>query len=73
MSQFKRRTFQTPSLEISYLEWDQGDETLLLLHGMADLALVWSSLGDALAGKYHIIAPDLRGHGESSKLSLIHI
>ena len=67
MSQFKRRTFQTPSLEISYLEWDQGDEPLLLLHGMADLALVWSSLGDALAGKYHIIAPDLRGHGESSK------
>ncbi|MEO0835834.1 MAG: alpha/beta hydrolase [Cyanobacteria bacterium J06642_3] len=62
-----RRTYQTSSLEISYLEWNQGGEPLLLLHGVADLALVWSSLGNALAEKYHIIAPDLRGHGESSK------
>ena len=67
MTKFKRRTYQTSSLSISYLEWKHGDEPLLLLHGMADLALVWSSLGDALAEKYHIIAPDLRGHGESSK------
>jgi pimeloyl-ACP methyl ester carboxylesterase len=40
---------------------------LLLLHGLADNSLVWSSLGDFLAPEYHIVAPDLRGHGDSSK------
>ncbi|WP_413175553.1 alpha/beta fold hydrolase [Anabaena azotica] len=54
-------------MEISYLEWNQGEKPLLLLHGMADNALVWSSLGDYLAANYHIVAPDMRGHGESSK------
>jgi pimeloyl-ACP methyl ester carboxylesterase len=38
-----------------------------LLHGLADHSLVWSSLGDYLASDYQIIAPDLRGHGESDK------
>ncbi|MFM6405921.1 MAG: alpha/beta fold hydrolase, partial [Microcystis sp.] len=37
------------------------------LHGMADHALVWSSLGDYLSSNYQVIAPDLRGHGESGK------
>lgn len=70
----ERKTFTTPrGLEISYLEWkpQDSDETipLLALHGMADQALVWSSFGQSLRQKFHIIAPDLRGHGESSKPS----
>ena len=55
------------NLEISYLEWNQGKEPLILLHGLADHDLVWMKFGGYLANKYHIIAPDLRGHGESSK------
>ncbi|WP_414576210.1 alpha/beta fold hydrolase [Anabaena sp. CCY 9402-a] len=62
-----RKTLSTPDIQISYLEWNQGKEPLLLLHGLADHALVWSSLGDDLAANYHIVAPDMRGHGESSK------
>ncbi len=62
-----RQNFQRASLNLSYLEWNQGSEPLLLLHGMADHALVWSNLGDDLQSQYHIIAPDLRGHGDSSK------
>lgn len=62
-----RQTLVKPDVTISYLEWNQGKEPLLLLHGMADHALVWSSLGDYLAADYHIVAPDMRGHGESSK------
>ena len=60
--------------KISYLEWKINLSTevinsreLLLLHGLADCAVVWSSLGEYLADCYHIVAPDLRGHGESSK------
>jgi pimeloyl-ACP methyl ester carboxylesterase len=62
-----RQTLSTSDIQLSYLEWNQGQEPLLLLHGMADNALVWSSLGDYLAADYHIVAPDMRGHGESSK------
>jgi Lysophospholipase len=40
---------------------------LLLLHGLADSAFVWTTLGNYLSNRYHIVAPDMRGHGESSK------
>ncbi len=62
-----RQTLDLPQLQLSYLEWNQGKKPLILLHGLADLALVWKSLGEHLASDYHIIAPDLRGHGESGK------
>lgn len=62
----QRHTLRLPSIELSYLEW-QGQEPLLLLHGMADHGIVWTSLAESLAPQYHCVAPDLRGHGESSK------
>lgn len=62
-----RQTLSKSDIQLSYLEWNQGQEPLLLLHGLADNALVWSSLGDYLVADYHIVAPDMRGHGESSK------
>lgn len=62
-----RQTLSKPDIQLSYLEWNQGKEPLLLLHGLADNAVVWSSLGDYLTTDYHIIAPDMRGHGDSSK------
>ncbi|EAZ91724.1 alpha/beta fold hydrolase [Crocosphaera chwakensis] len=63
----ERKNIKLSQVELSYLEWNQGTEPLLLLHGLVDHAFVWSSLGDYLAEDYHIVAPDLRGHGESSK------
>lgn len=62
-----RETLFLPDIQLSYLEWNQGKEPLVLLHGLADHALVWSNLGDYLAQRYHIVAPDLRGHGKSGK------
>lgn len=77
----QRHSYRQGEIEISYLEWNAIDSSdrenvsnnsntktpLLLLHGLADCAMVWSSLGNYLAEHYHIVAPDLRGHGESSK------
>ncbi|ACK71173.1 alpha/beta hydrolase fold protein [Gloeothece citriformis PCC 7424] len=62
-----RQTLNLNKLQLSYLEWKQAEKPLIALHGLADHGLVWSSLGDYLAPEYHLIAPDLRGHGESSK------
>lgn len=63
----QRQTLQLPDVELSYLEWHQGQEPVLLLHGMADHSLVWAQLGNHLSDRYHLLAPDLRGHGNSSK------
>lgn len=62
-----RQNLQLADLKISYLERSDAKRPLLLLHGMADCAVVWSSLAARLAPAYHVVAPDLRGHGESSK------
>ncbi|MEG4497780.1 alpha/beta hydrolase [Microcoleus sp. F10-C6] len=67
-----RNTLHLPEIELSYLEWqpETGKEKvprLLLLHGLADSASVWTSLGNNLSNRYHIVAPDMCGHGESSK------
>jgi pimeloyl-ACP methyl ester carboxylesterase len=47
---------------------DQGEgEALLLIHGMAGSSQTWRAIMPALAKKYRVIAPDLLGHGQSSK------
>jgi len=64
----KRNLLVLSEMELSYLEWGNPEQpALLLLHGLNDQAVVWSSLAEQLASHYHIVAPDLRGHGESSK------
>jgi pimeloyl-ACP methyl ester carboxylesterase len=71
-----RQTLNLPHMHLSYLEWNQGQEPVLLLHGLADSGAVWLSLAESLSvdapaasrrNRYHILAPDLRGHGDSSK------
>ena len=63
----ERHTLHLPNLDLSYLIGGNGTEPLLLLHGMADCAIVWKSLINYLGDRFLIVAPDLRGHGESSK------
>lgn len=65
---FVRKSIFTGDIDLSYLEWGDGGEPVLLLHGLADNALVWVDVGEYLANQgYHVIAPDMRGHGDSSK------
>ncbi|CAA0103854.1 putative protein [Mycolicibacterium vanbaalenii] len=45
----------------------EGDEVLLLIHGMAGSADTWRAVIPQLAKKYRVVAPDLTGHGQSSK------
>ncbi|NEP58434.1 MAG: alpha/beta hydrolase [Symploca sp. SIO2G7] len=62
-----RKTVSLNQIELSYLDWQTDGPPVLLLHGLADHALVWSAVGDRLAAHYHPVAVDMRGHGESSK------
>jgi len=61
-----RKTLNISGLALSYLEWGSG-EPVLMLHGLADHGLVWRSLAEHLADRFCCLAPDLRGHGDSSK------
>jgi pimeloyl-ACP methyl ester carboxylesterase len=42
---------------------------LLLLHGWPEFWLTWEPVMARLAGRYRLIAPDLRGFGDSGKPS----
>ncbi|MEJ7599883.1 MAG: alpha/beta hydrolase [Kofleriaceae bacterium] len=49
-------------------EWDgpgPGTTTFVLVHGYTDLGFGWTEVATRLADHGHVIAPDLRGHGES--------
>ncbi|MDV8000158.1 alpha/beta fold hydrolase [Rhodococcus sp. IEGM 1408] len=54
--------------ELAYREAGAGEgkPTLLLIHGMAGSSRTWRELIPRLESNFHIIAPDLPGHGESS-------
>jgi pimeloyl-ACP methyl ester carboxylesterase len=49
------------------LDWDGGgDTTIVLVHGFLDLAYSWHEVAPLLRDTgAHVIAPDLRGHGDS--------
>jgi pimeloyl-ACP methyl ester carboxylesterase len=52
-------------VRLHYLSAGQGDP-VVLLHGYAETSLMWRPLIAKLAQRHPVIAPDLRGFGESS-------
>lgn len=57
-----------PDVQLAYWDWGNPDGIpLLLLHGLADHGLVWRELARDLCDRTYCVAPDLRGHGDSSK------
>ncbi|KAA0919889.1 alpha/beta fold hydrolase [Dietzia sp. ANT_WB102] len=54
--------------ELAYREAGAGEgkPTILLIHGMAGSSTTWREMIPRLESRFHIIAPDLPGHGESS-------
>ncbi len=51
---------------VAYRDAGTG-EALLLIHGMAGSSATWRAVIPALSKKYRVVAPDLLGHGESTK------
>jgi pimeloyl-ACP methyl ester carboxylesterase len=45
----------------------RGSSTVVLLHGLAGSATEWIETAEALADEFHVVALDLRGHGQSSR------
>ncbi|HSM96555.1 MAG TPA: alpha/beta hydrolase [Rhizomicrobium sp.] len=53
-------------LRLHYVDWgNEGAPALLLIHGGRDHCRNWDWVAERLRDRYHVIAPDLRGHGDS--------
>jgi pimeloyl-ACP methyl ester carboxylesterase len=70
VSQPTDRYFQNDGLTLHYEEWgDPTRESLILVHGNRDQCRSWDFFADALFAQgspsFHVIALDLRGHGDS--------
>lgn len=53
--------------QVGYRLDGDGDETIVLIHGMAGSSRTWRDVMPALARRHRVLAPDLMGHGESAK------
>ncbi|WGM39341.1 alpha/beta hydrolase [Caulobacter sp. NIBR1757] len=60
-------SFMSQRLRLNYLDWgNPGAPTLVLQHGGQDHARSWDWVARALRRDWHVVCPDLRGHGDSA-------
>src|SRR6266481_4239977 len=63
----KYKTTRIDELDIFYREAGSPENpTLLLLHGFPTSSQMFRNLMPRLAGRYHLVAPDYPGYGNSS-------
>ncbi len=59
--------FFSQGLRLHYVDWGNGAAPpLLLIHGGRDHCRNWDWVAERLRDRYHVIVPDLRGHGDSA-------
>lgn len=58
--------YYSQRLKLHYVDWGNVSKPpMLLIHGGRDHARNWDWVAQKLRDEYHILAPDLRGHGDS--------
>lgn len=63
VSEISERTVQVNAQRVHYLQAGSGPTTIVLLHGWPQSSHEWRRIIPRLAGRYTVIAPDLRGIG----------
>ncbi|MEJ0075347.1 MAG: alpha/beta hydrolase [Alphaproteobacteria bacterium] len=59
-------SFVSQSLRLHYADWGNADAPpILLVHGGRDHCRSWDAIARVLQPHFHVLAPDLRGHGDS--------
>src|SRR5215467_13084384 len=65
-SQPEDRFITVNGLRIHYLEWGSADkQPLIMLHGIGRIAHTFDHIAPHFASRYHVMAVDMRGHGDS--------
>jgi pimeloyl-ACP methyl ester carboxylesterase len=54
-------------IRLHYAEAGSGDHLVILLHGFPEFWYSWQKQLQALGGKFHVVAPDMRGYNLSDK------
>lgn len=63
----RQRFYESQRLRLAYWAWgEEGAQPLVLLHGGRDHARSWDGIAEAFADDHYVVAPDLRGHGDSA-------
>jgi esterase len=63
---FDDRVIEANGLSLHYLDWGtQGRQPFIMLHGISRTAHSFDHIAPHFNRDYHVIAPDLRGHGDS--------
>ncbi|MDX6671578.1 MAG: hypothetical protein QOI91_1941 [Solirubrobacteraceae bacterium] len=53
--------------DVTYRQAGDGENVVVLLHGITGSSATWVDVMPALAEHYTVVAPDLLGHGQSAK------
>ncbi|MGD0025101.1 MAG: alpha/beta hydrolase [Xanthobacteraceae bacterium] len=60
------RFYESQGLRLHYADWSNDvAPPLILIHGGRDHCRSWDAVARALQPRFHVMAPDLRGHGDS--------
>jgi esterase len=60
------RFLTVDGLRIHYLDWGSSEKPpLIMLHGIGRIAHTFDHIAPHFASKYHVMAVDMRGHGDS--------
>jgi len=63
-------SFISQRLRLNYVDWGNPDTPpLILQHGGRDHCRSWDWVAEELRDDWHVICPDLRGHGDSEWVS----
>ena len=62
---FTSRTVGINGLTFHYTDWGGSGAPLVMLHGLSGHAHTWDHTAAALTDRYHVLALDQRGHGDT--------
>src|SRR5262249_62076533 len=66
MPEFSERFFRSGTLRIPFRDWgDPALPPLVIVHGLRDHSHSFDDLARGLLDRFHVLALDLRGHGDS--------
>ena len=61
------RTLDVDGLRVHYLDWgNPGAPPMVCVHGYTSSAQAFNALARRFRDRHHIVAADVRGHGESA-------
>src|SRR5688572_33396122 len=63
----RERSINLHGHDVTYRTAGDGEEVVVLIHGITGSSATWADVMPALAEHYTVVAPDLLGHGQSAK------